>query len=207
MAALGVERIGVTPAERGLPGEVSVSVAAEIAAAVRCATTVCALSVDSDQDAIVAMVEEVRPDVLHLCGPSGAVPPDAVVALRDRLPGIEIMQAIAVVGESSIADALAYAPVSDCLLLDSVSPDVEGVGAAGAIHDWSVSRRIVDAVSVPVILAGGLSPENVADAIAVVGPWGVDSLTHTNHWLRDGGFHKDLDLVARFAAAARRTTA
>jgi phosphoribosylanthranilate isomerase len=66
-----------------------------------------------------------------------------------------------------------------------------------------VSRLIVEAVPVPVILAGGLSPENVAEAIRVVRPWGVDSLTHTNRPLAGGGFRKDLDRVAAFAAAAR----
>lgn len=203
VAALGIDRIGITPARRGLPGEISASLAREIADAVRDTATVCALSVDSDPEAIVAMVEAVRPDVLHLCGPPGAVSPDAVTSLRGRLPGVGIMQAIAVVGEESVAEARAYASVSDCLILDSVGSDVEGVGAAGVVHDWQVSRRIVDAVTVPVILAGGLSPDNVADAIAAVGPWGVDSLTHTNRRLADGGFRKDLDLVAKFAEAAR----
>lgn len=204
VAALGIERIGITPAARGLPGEISVPLAREIVDAVRDAATVCALSVDSDLEAIVAMVEAVRPDVLHLCGPPGAVPPEAVTSLRQRLPGVEIMQAIAVVGEESVAEARAYASVSDCLILDSVGSEVEGVGAAGVVHDWQVSRRIVEAVTVPVILAGGLSPDNVADAMAAVAPWGVDSLTHTNRRLEGGGFRKDLGLVAEFAEAARR---
>jgi phosphoribosylanthranilate isomerase len=56
---------------------------------------------------------------------------------------------------------------------------------------------------VPVILAGGLSPENVGTAIRAVRPWGVDSLTHTNHPLPGGGFRKDLDRVGQFVRAAR----
>ena len=207
MAEMGIDRIGVTPSGHGLPGEVSVSLAAEICAAVGNDVMVSAISVDSDLDAIVSMVQAVEPDVLHLCGPPGAVPPDSVMALRERLPGVGIMQAIAIVGEQSVAQALEYAPVSDCLILDSVTPDIEGVGAAGVVHDWAVSRTIVESVTIPVILAGGLSPANVADAIALVDPWGVDSLTHTNRWLTDGGFRKDLDLVAEFAAAARGATA
>lgn len=65
------------------------------------------------------------------------------------------------------------------------------------------SRAIVESVQVPVILAGGLSPENVGDAIRAVRPWGVDSLTHTNRPLGGGGFQKDLDRVRAFIAAAR----
>ena len=207
VAAIGIDRIGVTPAERGLPGEIPLALASAIADAVRDSATVCALSVDTDLDTILVMVDAVRPHVLHLCGPSGAVSPDEVATLRSRLADIEIMQAVAVVGETSIADGLAYAAVADCLILDSVDPEVEGVGAAGVVHDWSVSRSIVEAVNVPVILAGGLSPANVADAIRAVGPWGVDSLTHTNRQLPDGSFRKDLELVADFAAVARGAAA
>jgi len=203
LAAMGIDRIGVTPADRGLPGEISVGLAAEICEAIRGRATVSALSVDTDLDAITAMVEEVRPHVLHLCGPSGAVSPDEVTTLRGRLPGIEMMQAVAVVGEASIADGLAYAAVADCLILDSVTAEIEGVGASGVVHDWTVSRRIVDVVDVPVILAGGLSSQNVGEAIRAVRPWGVDSLTHTNRMLPDGGFRKDLELVREFAEVAR----
>jgi len=53
------------------------------------------------------------------------------------------------------------------------------------------------------VLAGGLSPDNVAEAITTVEPWGVDSLTHTNLRLTGGGFRKDFELVDRFVAAAR----
>ena len=71
------------------------------------------------------------------------------------------------------------------------------------MHDWNVSAAIVDAAGVPVILAGGLSPANVAEAARVVRPQGVDSLTHTNLMLPGGGFRKDLDAIAAFVAAAR----
>ncbi len=113
------------------------------------------------------------------------------------------MQAVSVTGPESVAEARAYAEVADYLILDTQAPDIPGVGASGITHDWSVSRRIVETVRVPVILAGGLSPENVADAIRAVRPWGVDSLTHTNRPLGDGGFRKDVERVAAFAAAAK----
>ncbi len=54
-----------------------------------------------------------------------------------------------------------------------------------------------------VILAGGLSQENVAEAIGVVQPWGVDSLTHTNRPIPGGGFRKDIDRIRQFVMAAR----
>jgi phosphoribosylanthranilate isomerase len=54
-----------------------------------------------------------------------------------------------------------------------------------------------------VVLAGGLSPENVAEAIRAVCPWGVDSLTYTNRPLAGGGFRKDLERVRGFVMNAR----
>ena len=204
IASLGVDHIGVTPSNLGLPGEIGYALAAQICAAVRGIAMSVALSVDDDPDLIHAMVEAVRPDVLHLCGLPGAVGPDAVAALRLRIPEVRIMQAVAVIGPEAIDVARSYESVADYLLLDSVAPGIPGVGAAGIVHDWAVSAEIVEAVGVPVILAGGLSPDNVSEAVAAVRPWGVDSLTHTNRPMEDGGFAKDLDLVADFVTHARR---
>jgi len=72
----------------------------------------------------------------------------------------------------------------------------------GRTHDWAVSRRIVDEVGVPAILAGGLDAENVAAAIAAVRPFGVDSKTKTD---RSDGTAKDLEKVRQFVAAAKIT--
>ncbi len=206
VAALGIEHIGVTPSDRGLPGEISTGVARTICEELRGLATSVALSVESDLAAIETMTQDVRPDILHLCGPPGAVSPQAVAALRETLPGTAIMQAIAVTGPDAVDAARAYAPHVDFLILDSVAPDIAGIGAAGVTHDWSISAAIVAAVDVPVVLAGGLGPHNVAAAITAVRPWGVDSLTHTSEQLGGGRFRKDLDAVRRFAAAAREAT-
>jgi phosphoribosylanthranilate isomerase len=98
---------------------------------------------------------------------------------------------------------MSYQDVAEYLILDSVSKDVEGIGAAGVTHDWNISCEIVKRSRIPVILAGGLSAENVAEAIRVVQPWGVDSLTNTNRPMADGKFVKDLDRVREFVKAAK----
>jgi phosphoribosylanthranilate isomerase len=107
-----------------------------------------------------------------------------------------------VAGPEAIETALAYQDVSDYLILDTQAPAIAGIGASGQTHDWPISRRIVERVRIPVILAGGLSPENVAQAIRAVRPWGVDSLTHTNRPVA-GGFRKDIERVRQFVAAAQ----
>ena len=64
----------------------------------------------------------------------------------------------------------------DGLILDTGNPhaEVKVLGGTGKTHDWSISRRIVQEVSCPVFLAGGLKPENVAEAIETVHPYGLD---------------------------------
>ncbi|QDU63325.1 N-(5'-phosphoribosyl)anthranilate isomerase [Planctomycetes bacterium Pan216] len=96
---------------------------------------------------------------------------------REALPGISIVQAIHVVGEESLDEACDVARRGvDGLLLDSgnVRLPVKELGGTGRVHDWRISRQIVEAVGIPVFLAGGLRPDNVAEAIRQVRPFGVD---------------------------------
>ena len=203
VVGLGVNHIGLTPAEHGLPGEISYSLAHEICAGVGSRATCVALSVDRDMGEIVRMVKIVQPDILHLCAPFGEFPASSVRALRPMLPaGMRIMQAIPVgTSREAVEHALEYQEVADLLILDSVAPDIDGIGASGATHDWNISREIVQKTRIPVILAGGLRPENVAEAIRLVQPWGVDSLSHTNRPLPGGGFCKDLQRIQAFVHA------
>ena len=207
VAACGVDHVGVTPSDRGLPGQVTPRIAREVCAALVGVATSVALTVETDLDVIADMTREVWPDILHLCGPQGAVGPADVAQLRRLVPDVDVMQAIAVTGPEAIDLARSYESVADYLLLDSLDPAIPGVGAAGTTHDWTVSRAIVESVDIPVVLAGGLSVANVADAISAVRPWGVDSLTHTNHPVGDRRFRKDLDLVRAFVVAAHEAAA
>jgi phosphoribosylanthranilate isomerase len=97
-------------------------------------------------------------------------------ALREALPGVKIVQVVHVCGLESQDEALALAEGSDALLLDSGRPGeaIKVLGGTGQTHDWSVSAAIVKSVPCPVFLAGGLRPENVAKAVRVVRPFGVD---------------------------------
>ena len=124
-------------------------------------------------------------------------------ALKAEFPRVLIMRSIPVVDDTSIEWARAYQQIADFLLLDSHDPGDRQIGALGRPHDWSISRRIVDEVGIPAILAGGLGAENVGAAIAAVRPAGVDSKTKTD---RADGIGKDLEKVRRFVAAAKITT-
>lgn len=201
VVSVGVDNIGITPASIGLPGEISYETAKDICEKVEGSTKV-ALSVSSNIDEIVEMVQFVDPDVLHLCGEPGELNTNGVKSLKERLQKynkeLPIMQAISVDDMSALDFAKEYEHISDYFILDTSTAAVQGVGASGNVHDWNVSKAIVESVSIPVILAGGLSSENVQEAISTVHPWGVDSLTHTNKFLNDGSFIKDIEKVREF---------
>jgi phosphoribosylanthranilate isomerase len=118
LAELGVDHIGITPSDHGLPGELSNAYAAEIFAAIGERAVKVALTVDSDLWNIVDMVQTVRPDILHLCGDLQLVTPGKVVELRRLLPGMKIMQAIPVMDASALQIARDFEAVSDFFILD-----------------------------------------------------------------------------------------
>jgi len=207
LASLGIDHLGVTPSTRGLPGEISIEMARSICNAVKETVVTVALSVENNPTEILSMVEEVQPKILHLCGPENLSTPklvnDMKTMLGNKVGNIKIMKAVSIKGHESIDLALEYSKVADYLILDTQSTDVYGIGASGSTHDWDISKKIVETSNIPVILAGGLSPKNVSEAIQHVKPWGVDSLTHTNKPLNNGRFRKDVEKVKDFVSASR----
>jgi phosphoribosylanthranilate isomerase len=128
------------------------------------------------------------------------VDPGVRATLREVLPGIKLVQVVHVTGDASVDEARQTAAGVDALLLDSGNPalPVKELGGTGRTHDWSLSRRIVDTVPVPVYLAGGLTPANVGEAVRRVRPFGVDVCSG----VRAGG-RLDEARLAAFIAAVR----
>ncbi len=114
-----------------------------------------------------------------------------------------MVQVIHVTGVASVDEAAAVAPEVDALLLDSGNPAlaVKELGGTGRRHDWSLSREIRQLVPVPVFLAGGLNEHNVAEAIATVGPFGLDLCSGVR---TDGKL--DQAKLGRFFAAVQAAT-
>ena len=96
--------------------------------------------------------------------------------IRTALPHLKIVQVIHVMDEKSIDEAIRVAPNVDALLLDSGNPkaSIKTLGGTGNIHNWEISHEIVEAVTIPVFLAGGLHAGNIREAIQKVQPFGVD---------------------------------
>ncbi|HEX5455369.1 MAG TPA: phosphoribosylanthranilate isomerase [Stellaceae bacterium] len=200
ISAIGVDHIGVLVGDGEFPRELPVEAAREIAAAILPPAKPSALFLTADTGLIEKWARELRPAIVHLGAAPELLSPNDAVALKSRLPGILLMRSVPVIGEASIALARSYAGIADYLLLDSHRHSDRQVGALGVTHDWTISRRIVELVAIPVILAGGLGPDNVAEAIRTVRPAGVDSKTRTD---QDGSHQKDIDRVRRFHLAAR----
>jgi phosphoribosylanthranilate isomerase len=125
---------------------------------------------------VASIVEQQRRTGVNTIQLVDELPRGAHQDLRSALPGIRIVQVIHVQDEGAVEQARSVADFVDALLLDSGNPNlaVKELGGTGRTHDWSLSRRIREAVSIPVFLAGGLTPANVREAIQRVAPFGVD---------------------------------
>jgi phosphoribosylanthranilate isomerase len=200
-AEAGAGLIGVVVAEAGIvPEGIGADAARGILAAVRPRSHGVALSLSDDRDEICAMVDVVRPDIVHLA--AREIEPEDCAWIRTRVAPVRLLRAIAVRAGETLTEADAHQETADYLMLDSGAKRLSIAGPRGETHDWSISRTIVERSRIPVILAGGLTADNVAEAIATVRPWGVDSFTHTD--LPGLRGKKDPARVRAFIAAALR---
>lgn len=96
--------------------------------------------------------------------------------IKEALPNVKIVQVLHILDESSIDEAVKMSNYVDSILLDSGNPNLttKELGGTGRIHNWEISKKIVQEVNVPVILAGGLNPNNAIEAIQKVNPYGLD---------------------------------
>ncbi len=200
VSRIGIDHVGAKVGGGARPRELTVAEALQVKAALGGGSRFVALFMDDDIHRIAAWIAAVAPDIAHFGTAPDRLEPEHLARLKHRFPRTRMMRSIPVLGEESLALALAYDGVVDFLMLDSVRASDGKFGAVGVPHDWTLSRRIVEAVRCPVLLAGGLGPDNVAEAIRAVRPAGVDSKTRTDV---DGGHEKDLDKVRAYHLAAK----
>ena len=193
--AAGACALGLVSAMPSGPGVIDEATIARIAAAVAPPTETFLLTAHRTADAIGEQHARCRTTTIQLVD---QLPHAELRRLRERLPGVRLVQVIHVAGEASIAQAVGVAPLVDALLLDSGNPKlaVKELGGTGRTHDWAISRRIRDAAGVPLYLAGGLNAGNVSEAIAAVQPFGIDVCSS----VRLGGRLDAGKLAALFAA-------
>lgn len=195
--AAGAGAIGLVSQMPSGPGPIPDSLIREIALAVPEGIESFLLTSLVDPDAIAEQVRVAGTTAVQLVDAIGV---NGLAKLRAALPCKKLVQVVHVVGRESVTEACALAPLVDFLLLDSGNPAalVKELGGTGRTHDWALSREIVESVSVPVYLAGGLHPLNVAEAVRQVRPYGVDVCSRLR---TDGAL--DLSKVRAFVAALR----
>lgn len=169
----GASALGLVSEMPSGPGVIPEESIAEIASSIPPFVTSVLLTSKRDAASILEQHRRCGTNAIQICDEIGIPSLDE---LRRSLPVVKIIQVIHVRGEESVEEAASVAPHVDAVLLDSGDPSlrVRELGGTGRIHDWSVSGRIRETVGIPVILAGGLDPENVAEAIRVVRPYAVD---------------------------------
>jgi len=169
----GASAVGLVSRMPSGPGPIPESRIRDIARTVPPGVDTFLLTCETTAEPIIAQQKYCGTNTLQLVD---EVAPGVHSALRDALRGIRIVQVIHVRDDGAVAEARRVAAQVDAILLDSGNPSLatKELGGTGRAHDWAVSRKIRDAVRVPVYLAGGLNPENVGKAIAQVQPFGVD---------------------------------
>jgi len=169
----GADAVGLVSTMPSGPGVIPDDRIAEIAAAIPPRISIFLLTSNRQVRAIVGQQQRFGVDTIQLCD---GLPPAALRELRSLMPKVSIVQVIHVVGDGALDEARSAAADVDALLLDSGNPSktVKELGGTGRTHDWTLSRAIRDEVDIPVWLAGGLTPDNVAEAVRRVRPFGVD---------------------------------
>lgn len=182
---------------------------------------------------IFKLLDYYRPDIVHFCDDLSNYSNvnenyedllNLQKNVKEKFPQVKTMRSIPIAQSgrtetvNTIKLARIFEPVSDFFLTDTlltaksnVSTDQQPVngfiGITGKICDWNMALKLVNSSSIPVILAGGISPDNVFDGITYVKPAGVDSCTGTNAKDENGGlirFKKDFKKIKRFVKEVRR---
>lgn len=171
--AAGADALGLVAEMPTGPGPIADELIAEIAATVPPPIATFLLTRRTEPEALEDHVRQCRCNTLQICDLPN---PRAYAHLRQLFPQLKLVQVIHVQDDESLHEAAAAAPHVDALLLDSgrTRAGTLELGGTGRTHDWSLSSRIVAACPVPVFLAGGLRPDNIAAAVQAVRPFGVD---------------------------------
>lgn len=169
----GASALGLVGPMPSGPGVISDELIAEIAALVPSDTETFLLTSETNVADIIQHHERTKTTTIQLVD---ELKNGTYSDLRAALPRVKLVQVIHVLGPETIDEALAAAEDVDFLLLDSGNPKlkVKELGGTGRVHNWNISKSVVELSPVPVFLAGGLRPDNVGKAIEAVSPYGLD---------------------------------
>jgi phosphoribosylanthranilate isomerase len=188
----GADMVGFMHFPRS-PRHVDIDTLANLISAARGRAETAVVLVNPD-NTLVAQVAALGPDWLQLHGPES---PRRVEAIRAEA-GLTVIKALPIGGAEDVAAVAGYADIADRLLLDAKPPkQAERPGGHGIVFDWTLLGALDPGVSF--MLSGGLTPDNVGEAVRTVRPFGVD----VSSGVETAPGEKDAGLVRAFIAAAR----
>ncbi len=127
------------------------------------------------------------------------ISPEDVATIRAERPDLRLIKAVPIA--ETVPDTSVWHELVDALIVDSVDPSAARIGGTGLTHNWDLSAELVRRCPLPVILSGGLRPENTAEAVAAVQPWSVN----VNSGVETGG-KKSAQKVAAMLNQARQAS-
>lgn len=196
-ASVGADAIGNIVEIKSSPRSVSVEKSQEIFSALPVFVSSVIVIANKDIDFVLNAVSKISPSALQLHGNEDL---DFVKSLKRAFGknkiGTKTIKTIHVGEKNSVRKAQAFAKYCDALLLDT---STRKLGGSGLAHDWSISKEIVKKVKKPVILAGGLTPENVKKAVKAVKPYAVD----VSSGVESSPCKKDPEKVRKFIEGAK----
>jgi len=179
------------------PRHVQVAQARVLASHARGRATIVMLTVDADDALLDQIMQDVKPDILQL---HGHETPQRIQTIKSRY-FVPVMKAIGIAAPSDLDAITPYLGVADHLLLDAKPPkDAVLPGGNGAPFDWDILQGLP--VDLPFMLSGGLSADNVAEAVQKAHPFGVD----VSSGVESAPGVKDIAKIVRFIHAARMIT-
>ncbi len=176
------------------PRHINLGTARELGAAVNGRALKVALTVDADDAAIANIAETLRPDILQLHGS------ESISRVRDikQKFGIQVMKVIAVATASDLEALPGFTAAADRILFDARAPkDATRPGGLGVPFDWTLLQGLK--LDIPFMVSGGLTAANVAEAIRIARPQGVD----VSSGVESAPGIKDIEMIRAFIRAAR----
>jgi len=169
----GASAIGLVSEMPSGPGVISEALIEKITVAVSSSINTFLLTSKTNADSIIEQHKKCKTTTLQIVD---RVSFEVYDKIKEEIPEVQLIQVIHVIAKESIEEAKKVSQLVDALLLDSGNQKlkVKELGGTGRTHDWTISREIRDAVSIPVYLAGGINANNVLDAIKEVEPFGID---------------------------------
>ena len=179
------------------PRHIEYGKAKELVGSVRGKASIVALTVNASDDELEAIDQSINPDIWQL---HGSEPPERLLEIKERY-GRPVMKALAIRDEEDVARIAAYEEASDILLLDAKPPrdmKTDLPGGNGIAFDWQLIKDLK--LKKPLVLAGGLDPDNVSEAIRLTRPQGVD----VSSGVENAPGIKDRQKIIDFVFAAKK---